>query len=201
MIAAATPFFTWLLRASWQASILVVVLLVVQWMFQKKLSPRWRYTLWFLVLIRLALPAAPLSALSLFNYARLEKARVASETAAAPESQVGQTVVHRGPNIEEIALPQTDSKDAVSVSLLPHATLDASGSGTAGNSQSAPFAVGPAKEEIRDPKSSNFPDALELGARGARPSRCVMKFGGSIPEGSRGFYFLALIGFSSLESP
>jgi formylglycine-generating enzyme required for sulfatase activity len=59
----------WLVRASWQTSILTVIVLAVQWVFQKKLGARWRHALWFLVLARLALPCLPTSPISVFNCA------------------------------------------------------------------------------------------------------------------------------------
>src|SRR5437870_4553823 len=62
--------FNWLLRASWQASILIGLVLLVQWLFRKKLSPGWRYALWLLVLARLAMPLSPQSPVSLFNLTR-----------------------------------------------------------------------------------------------------------------------------------
>lgn len=40
--------FAWLLRTSWQASVLVGLVLLAQWLFSKKLSPGWRYALWML---------------------------------------------------------------------------------------------------------------------------------------------------------
>lgn len=66
--------FIWLLRASWQASVLVGLVLLVQWVFGKKLSPGWRYALWLLVLFRLAMPVTPQSRLSVFNLAHLQAA-------------------------------------------------------------------------------------------------------------------------------
>src|SRR5438093_7346096 len=63
--------FNWLLRASWQASSLIGLVLLVQWLFRKKLSPGWRYALWLLVLARLAMPLSPQSPVSLFNLTRL----------------------------------------------------------------------------------------------------------------------------------
>jgi hypothetical protein len=60
--------FVWLLRVSWQASVLVLIVLAVQWLFQKQLSARWRYALWFLVIARLALPILPSSPVSIFNF-------------------------------------------------------------------------------------------------------------------------------------
>jgi beta-lactamase regulating signal transducer with metallopeptidase domain/sugar lactone lactonase YvrE len=60
-------YFAWLLRVSWQASVLAVVILAVQWAFQRQLSARWRYALWFLLMARLVLPILPSSPVSIFN--------------------------------------------------------------------------------------------------------------------------------------
>jgi beta-lactamase regulating signal transducer with metallopeptidase domain len=83
-----SPVMHWLLRASWQASVMIVLVFVLQWVFRRQLSPRWRYRLWFLVLVRLVLPMSPPSALSLFNYLnpqphnRFEQSSAAEQSAA-----------------------------------------------------------------------------------------------------------------------
>lgn len=59
--------FDRMLAATWQASVIAVIVLAVQWIAQERLLPRWRGTLWGLVLLRLALPALPPSPLSLMN--------------------------------------------------------------------------------------------------------------------------------------
>jgi len=59
---------SWLWRATWQASVVIGVVLLAQWVFGKHLSPRWRHALWALVLIRLALPWTFPSPISLFNW-------------------------------------------------------------------------------------------------------------------------------------
>ena len=60
-------FFDWLARTSWQAAILVCLVLTAQTIFRKQLSPRWRCHLWLIVLVKLALPLPPRSSLSVFN--------------------------------------------------------------------------------------------------------------------------------------
>jgi beta-lactamase regulating signal transducer with metallopeptidase domain len=82
----ASSFFSGLIRASWQASVLVVLVLAIQWIFRRRLTARGQYTLWFLVLIRLALPSLPSSAWSIYNCAppiRLVK-NLAATVAANP---------------------------------------------------------------------------------------------------------------------
>jgi bla regulator protein BlaR1 len=61
--------FGWLLEASWQASVLAILVLCLQWLFGEKLNPRWHHALWLLVVARLLLPALPESTLSLFQFA------------------------------------------------------------------------------------------------------------------------------------
>ena len=68
-----TPFllpgaFRVLLEASWQASILVLLVLVVQRSAGSRITAGWRHALWWVVLIRLLLPATPPSPWSLFNW-------------------------------------------------------------------------------------------------------------------------------------
>jgi len=45
LTSSLVGFAGWLLRTSFQASIVVALVLVAQWLFRKKLSPRWRYAL------------------------------------------------------------------------------------------------------------------------------------------------------------
>lgn len=56
-----------LLRASWQAGLLVLVVLALRAVFKEKLAPKWRHVLWFLVVARLALPLTVESPWSAFN--------------------------------------------------------------------------------------------------------------------------------------
>ena len=45
-------FLPWLLQASCQASVVVLIVLATQWIFRRHLPPRWSHALWLLVLIR-----------------------------------------------------------------------------------------------------------------------------------------------------
>src|SRR5512137_501161 len=88
-----------LLKASWQAAVLILLVLAVQWAFGPRLSPRWRYSLWLLVAARLALPWTLPSPVSVFNFLSLPHAtavtavpapgpRVSGVVAAAPTGSV-----------------------------------------------------------------------------------------------------------------
>ncbi len=65
-----------LLKSSGQASVLIVLVLIVQWALGGRLNPRWRCALWLLVVLRLAWPWTIPSPLSLFNLLQLPSPRV-----------------------------------------------------------------------------------------------------------------------------
>jgi len=65
--AQLSLFFSWLVRTSVQASILICLILAAQLALRRVLAPRWRYWLWLLLLARLAMVWAPQSSLSVFN--------------------------------------------------------------------------------------------------------------------------------------
>ena len=57
-------------RTSFHATVLIVLVVLVQRLFGRVLSARCRYGLWLLVLLRLVLPVAPASSFSIFNLGR-----------------------------------------------------------------------------------------------------------------------------------
>ncbi|MHC4464024.1 MAG: M56 family metallopeptidase [Planctomycetota bacterium] len=59
--------FGLVVRTSLQAGVLVVLILGVQLVLRKKLSVRWSSWLWIVLLVRIALPAAPSSRFSIYN--------------------------------------------------------------------------------------------------------------------------------------
>ena len=67
LLVLSHSFFAWLWRASWQASVVIALVLLTQWLLRDRLSPRWRHGLWLLVVIRLALPWSVETPVSLFN--------------------------------------------------------------------------------------------------------------------------------------
>jgi beta-lactamase regulating signal transducer with metallopeptidase domain/uncharacterized GH25 family protein len=60
-------YLEWLLNHSLQAGVLVLLVLLLQWVFRRQLTNRWRFALWWIVLARLLLPFNPESTISLFN--------------------------------------------------------------------------------------------------------------------------------------
>lgn len=66
-IAFVQPFFDWLLETTMIASVVICLILAAQKMLGGRLGPRWCHALWLVLLIRMVLPWAPSSRLSLSN--------------------------------------------------------------------------------------------------------------------------------------
>ncbi|MGH0542979.1 M56 family metallopeptidase [Bacillus cereus] len=60
-------FFGWLIETSIMASILVGLILCIRVLFGNKLTPRWQYMLWIILIIRLVLPWSPDSSYSIYS--------------------------------------------------------------------------------------------------------------------------------------
>ena len=60
-------FFGWLFQTTLIASVVICLILLIQKLLGGKLGPRWCHALWLVLLIRMVLPWAPSSRLSLFN--------------------------------------------------------------------------------------------------------------------------------------
>lgn len=90
ILDAGNGFFAWLWRASWQASVIIVLVLLAQWVLGRRLTPRWRHGLWLLVVLRLALPYSVQSPVSLFQWVKPHLAAVGTagslESALPPEA-------------------------------------------------------------------------------------------------------------------
>ena len=85
-------------RLSLQASVLIILVLVVQRCLGRRLPPRWRYALWLLVLLRLALPWTISSPVSLFNIVKLpadvRHAKLEPAPARLPDPGAQPTALH-----------------------------------------------------------------------------------------------------------
>ncbi len=81
-----SPFFAWLLKATLQGSLLVCLILLIKLVLRNRLPARWHYVLWLVLLVRLSLPWAPQSRLSVYNlFQRPPRARpVQTVTRDAP---------------------------------------------------------------------------------------------------------------------
>lgn len=59
--------FRWIILSSVMGSVLTVVILLTKVLFKRKLDAVWHYYIWMVLLIRLLMPYAPQSSLSIFN--------------------------------------------------------------------------------------------------------------------------------------
>jgi len=88
------PFFQWLVKASFQASILVCLILLIRFVLRERLPIRWHYCLWLILLVRLSLPWSPQSRLSIYNLYHLSRwarpTQFAAEDTATQPTGAGQ---------------------------------------------------------------------------------------------------------------
>src|SRR5690242_138800 len=96
-----------LLKASWQAGVLILLVLAVQWAFRDRLSPRLRYGLWLLVVARLALPWTIPSGLSLFNVLNFSRAGAALAELHSDANSAGSERAVGEPNARVKAAPSS----------------------------------------------------------------------------------------------
>ena len=144
------PVWHWLLKCSAQAAVLVLLVLLVQWLFRKRLAPRWRYALWFLVVARLALPVSPQSAWSIFNLAPGREQPVAAM--AQPPSPPDIEPDHFAANWQ----PPTPSESARTVAV---------------GENSKPLLKSPPSKPPSKPFSERLRDLLTVGW--LKLSRCI----------------------------
>lgn len=67
-LSHAPATVSWVWRASIEASLLAGLVVAAQFVLRGRVSARWRYNLWLLVILRLVLPVFPQSRLSPFNW-------------------------------------------------------------------------------------------------------------------------------------
>ncbi len=82
VLPGAPAIFETLVESSWQAALLVGVVLAVQRGFGRCLTPGWRHALWWIVLGRLLLPVTPPSSWSVFNLLPQPSSTAATRTEA-----------------------------------------------------------------------------------------------------------------------
>src|SRR5256885_332596 len=87
-----SAIFGWTWRTSIHASVLIVLVCLIQIAGGKWPAPRWRYALGVLVLVRLLLPAVPASAFSIFNLGKAVLP-IAPQTESVPTSSMPATPI------------------------------------------------------------------------------------------------------------
>ncbi|MCX5646449.1 MAG: hypothetical protein NTZ17_17480 [Phycisphaerae bacterium] len=65
--ANLATFLQWLLKATLQGSLLVCLIMLIKGILRERLPARWHYCLWLVLLLRLALPWAPQSRISIYG--------------------------------------------------------------------------------------------------------------------------------------
>ncbi len=120
--------FGWVLKASWQGSVLLLLILLVQWLARRRLPANWRYNLWLLLVVRLLLPFSPESAASLFNAVKWHPAApvLESPVSETPKAALPPAVVDPAPALSNspiteihhlpLPTPPSDAHEAQEVS-------------------------------------------------------------------------------------
>lgn len=112
--------FQWVLHTSLMASVLVVLLIILKWLLKKRISIKIHYMLWILLPIRLILPFAPESSISLFNLFPVNSSEllvVSNHTPIALSPEISKSSMPRELSNENPVLP------AMAVSSIPDSSL------------------------------------------------------------------------------
>jgi beta-lactamase regulating signal transducer with metallopeptidase domain len=134
--STAAEILAWLLRASWQAAVLVGIVLLLGAVLGPRLRPRWRLALWWIVVLRLVLPPIALPWPELSTPAAepsrpplLAGAAPASET--APDSRIEELAPgvavdpdDRSPAATPVALPAEAPAAPVAEPAAPPTPVD-----------------------------------------------------------------------------
>ncbi|MBU5445583.1 M56 family metallopeptidase [Paenibacillus sp. MSJ-34] len=116
-----TALFQWFLTTSIMASLLVIMILLIKWVFKKQLSLRIHYFLWIILLLRLILPFAPESSFSIFNIFALN----VNPMPMSSDVESRSVSLHNAPGILTQDLPGESSKPVAGKDEVihnPHAT-------------------------------------------------------------------------------
>jgi beta-lactamase regulating signal transducer with metallopeptidase domain/uncharacterized GH25 family protein len=139
-----TDFLLALGRNSAQAAVLVAVIVAVQAIFRRRLSPQWRAALWLLLVARLLLPFSSTSAVSIFNWVRWSPVPQEVPIVQAPAKPIAAVVSQRidpAPEAAGVARERGQRTDAVAVA--PRAATP-----SLTNSSPTPLAVSPARTAL-----------------------------------------------------
>ena len=104
---------SWVFQATFKASILAVIIFLIQAALRRRLSARWHYALWFILIIRLAIPFNIESNLSLFNLLPFH-----SQSVLASKSQTAETIRIHFPEVS-YRYPDSFIQNVIPASNIP----------------------------------------------------------------------------------
>lgn len=107
----------WLLNVTITGSITALIIFIVRSVFKDKLTPKWKYYIWFILVIRLLIPALPESNLSIFQYVPEEAVTnsIDKNIIANPEGPIVTQTTPNSSNDSKLVADQ--SKNAVNHKL------------------------------------------------------------------------------------
>ncbi|KAA6450278.1 MULTISPECIES: M56 family metallopeptidase [Bacillus cereus group] len=107
--------FDWIINTSIMASILVALILCLKVIFRNKLTARWHYIMWFILIVRLLLPWSPDSSYSIYSllltgFEPSHSILQPTSEGIAPEKHIETTISNvRDNNVEQPNLEVKDS--------------------------------------------------------------------------------------------
>ncbi|MDM5426528.1 M56 family metallopeptidase [Bacillus mycoides] len=118
-------FFDWLIETSLMASILVGFILCIKVLFRNKLTPRWQYMLWIVLMIRLLLPWSPDSSYSIYSLLSYSSSvsEVIQKNTSSPENTVNDEMKHTVELEQNAETVTKNSETEVNVSSEQQTTL------------------------------------------------------------------------------
>jgi len=84
--------------------VLIGVVMVVQGVFGRRMEPRWRHALWFVVMLRLVIPVSPSSGWSLFNFIQAKSVEVAQQSSRTVYGNINRRIVPANPLPTKVVL-------------------------------------------------------------------------------------------------
>ncbi|WML52212.1 M56 family metallopeptidase [Neobacillus sp. PS3-12] len=109
-------FFNWVINTTIMASILVVLILAVKILLRNRLTPRWHYLLWMILIVRLLLPWAPGSSYSIYSI--LSNGHVNTISVQyKPDNSINNKLNQEPTNIPDNLASKQDQKE---ISNIPH---------------------------------------------------------------------------------
>nr|WP_081890236.1 M56 family metallopeptidase [Paenibacillus tyrfis] len=103
-------FFDWILETSLMAGVLVGLVLLVKIIARNKLSPRWHYMLWLVIMARLLLPWAPESSFSVYNLLSYGQEALRTSDAPSPRPPEASTVHQEVSNTAAVKTASVETK-------------------------------------------------------------------------------------------